>query len=144
LSQADNEQRRRAERAEAIRLLTNHEMDSQSPFACLLVGQPTLRRRIKFGELAALDQRIAMRYQMTGMTRQETASYLSNTTSPWPAAPTPCSGDDAVVLIHQTSRGYPRMINNLASQALLAALIEGKAVVDESTTRTAVTEVTTE
>ena len=29
---------------EAIRLLSNHEMDSSSPFACLLVGQPTLRR----------------------------------------------------------------------------------------------------
>ena len=50
----------------------------------------------------------------------------------------------AVALIHQTSRGYPRMINNLASQALLAALIEGKANIDESTTRTAMTEVTTE
>ncbi len=36
------------------------------------------------------------------------------------------------------------MINNLASQALIAALTEGKAIVDESSTRTAVTEVTTE
>ncbi len=30
-------------------------MDSHSPFACLLVGQPTLRRRIKLGTFAALD-----------------------------------------------------------------------------------------
>lgn len=52
--------------------------------------------------------------------------------------------DDAIALIHQTSRGYPRMVNNLASQALIAALTEGKAIVDESSTRTAVTEVTTE
>jgi type II secretory pathway predicted ATPase ExeA len=52
--------------------------------------------------------------------------------------------DDATALIHQTSRGYPRMVNNLASQALIAALTEGKAIVDESSTRTAVTEVTTE
>ncbi len=34
------------------------------PFACLLVGQPTLRRRIKLGVLAALDQRIALRYAL--------------------------------------------------------------------------------
>lgn len=27
---------------EAVRLLTNHDMDSSSPLACLLVGQPTL------------------------------------------------------------------------------------------------------
>ena len=51
---------------------------------------------------------------------------------------------DATALIHQTSRGYPRAINNLAVQALLAAYTDGKAIVDESSTRTAVTEVTTE
>jgi type II secretory pathway predicted ATPase ExeA len=128
---------------ESIRLLTNHEMDSRSPFACLLVGQPTLRRRIKLGELAALDQRIAVRFQMTGMALEETASYLKHHLALAGRSDTLFS-DDAVALIHQTSRGYPRMINNLASQALLAALTEGKAIVDESTMRTAVTEVTTE
>src|SRR6476469_9871645 len=30
---------------EAIRLLTNHEMDSGSPFAVILIGQPSLRHR---------------------------------------------------------------------------------------------------
>ena len=47
---------------EAIRLLTNHDMDSGSPFAVMLVGQPTLRQRLRLGVLAALDQRIAVRY----------------------------------------------------------------------------------
>ena len=75
---------------EDLRLLTNADMDSHSPFACLLVGQPTLRRRIKLGIFAALDQRIALRYAMTGMTAAETAA-TSPTTSPSPAAPTPCS-----------------------------------------------------
>ena len=75
---------------EELRLLTNAEMDSRSPFACLLVGQPTLRRRIKLGTFAALDQRIALRYAMTGMTDAETKTYLA-TTSPSPAAPTLCS-----------------------------------------------------
>jgi type II secretory pathway predicted ATPase ExeA len=45
---------------EELRLLTSADMDSHSPFACLLVGQPTLRRRIKVGTFAALDQRIAL------------------------------------------------------------------------------------
>ena len=34
---------------EAIRLLTNHDMDSGSPFAVILVGQPTLRQRLRLG-----------------------------------------------------------------------------------------------
>ena len=74
---------------EGVRMLTNHDMDSRSPFATLLIGQPTLRRKIKLGVLAALDQRIAVRYHMTGMTSEETAGYA--TTSPRPVAPTPCS-----------------------------------------------------
>ena len=61
---------------ESIRMLTNHDMDSTSPFACLLVGQPTLRRRMKLGVLAALDQRIGLRYAMPPMTAEETGSYL--------------------------------------------------------------------
>jgi len=63
---------------EAIRMLTNHDLDSACPLACLLIGQPTLRRRIKLGILAALDQRIAVRYAMPGMTGQETTSYISH------------------------------------------------------------------
>ncbi|EUA27844.1 AAA domain protein [Mycobacterium xenopi 4042] len=34
---------------EAIRLLTNHDMDSGSPFAVILVGQPSLRHRLRLG-----------------------------------------------------------------------------------------------
>ena len=49
-------------------------MDSTSPFACLLVGQPTLRRRMKLGVLAALDQRIGLRYAMPPMAPEETGS----------------------------------------------------------------------
>ena len=64
------------EQLESIRMLTNHEMDSSTPFATILVGQPTLRHNIKLGVLAALDQRITVRYQMKGMTGDETASYI--------------------------------------------------------------------
>ena len=57
---------------------TNADMDSHSPFACLLVGQPTLRRRIRLGAFAALDQRVALRYSMTGMEQAETAGYVAH------------------------------------------------------------------
>src|SRR6478736_3907530 len=105
---------------EAIRLLTNHDLDSSSPFACLLVGQPTLRRRMKLGVLAALDQRIGLRYTMAPMTDKETGSYLRHHLALAGRDDTLFS-DDAVTLVHQTSRGYPRAVNNLALQALVAA-----------------------
>ncbi len=126
---------------EALRLLTNHDLDSSSPFACLLVGQPTLRRRMKLGVLAALDQRIGLRYAMPPMTDTETASYLRHHLKLAGRDDTLFS-DDAAGLIHQTSRGYPRAVNNLALQALVAAFAADKAIVDESSTRTAIAEVT--
>lgn len=128
---------------ESIRMLTNHDMDSASPFACLLVGQPTLRRLIKLGVLAALDQRIGLRYNMPPMTDQETASYLRHHLALAGRSDTLFS-DDATTLIHQTSRGYPRAVNNLALQSLVAAFTTGKSTVDESSTRAAVAEVTAE
>ena len=132
-----------ADQLEEIRLLTNSDMDSHSPFACLLVGQPTLRRRIKLGTFAALDQRITLRYGMNGMTDTETASYIAHHLSLAGRSDT-LFNEDATALIHQVSRGLPRAVNNLAVQALVAAYAANKALVDESSARAAVAEVTTE
>jgi type II secretory pathway predicted ATPase ExeA len=52
--------------------------------------------------------------------------------------------DDAVTLIHDTSRGYPRAVSNLAVQSLLSAYADSKAIVDETSARAAVAEVTAE
>jgi hypothetical protein len=57
----------------AVRVLTNHEMDSGAPFAALLVGQPTLRQRLRLGVLAALDQRISVRYALAGISALDEA-----------------------------------------------------------------------
>jgi type II secretory pathway predicted ATPase ExeA len=128
---------------EAIRMLTNHDLDSSSPLACLLIGQPTLRRMIKLGVLAALDQRISMRYTMAAMTSQETTSYLHHHLKLAGRSDTLFS-DDAIELIHATSRGLPRAINNLAIQALIAAYTDRKAIVDQTSARAAVNETTTD
>ncbi len=131
------------EQLEGLRLLTNSEMDSRSPFACILVGQPTLRRRIRLGAFAALDQRVALRYSMTGMDRDETAGYVVHHLRLAGRSDTLFS-DDALGLVHQVSRGLPRAVNNLAVQSLVAAFADNKAIVDESSARAAVTEVTAE
>lgn len=128
---------------ESIRMLTNHDMDSTSPFACLLVGQPTLRRRIRLGAMAALDQRVGLRYTMPGMDTAETGAYLRHHLGLAGRSDVLFS-DDAVALIHQASRGYPRAVNNCALQALIAGFIENKTSIDESTARTAIAEVNAE
>ncbi|TMR88538.1 hypothetical protein EJK15_65690 [Nonomuraea basaltis] len=120
-------------------MMTNHGLDSGQPFA-LLLGQPTLRRMIKLGVLAALDQRIAVRYPMAGMTGEETSGYIRHHLQ-LAGRSDPLFSDDAINLIHESARGKPRTVNNLAIQALLATFAAGKAIVDENAARSAVTEV---
>ena len=122
------------EQMEAIRMLTSHDMDSGSPFAVLLVGQPTLRQRMRLGVLAALDQRIGMRYAMPPMTDSETADYIGHHTTIAGRSDTLFTAD-AVTVIHNAGRGYPRAINNLGVHALTAAYAAGNPVVDEKAAR---------
>jgi type II secretory pathway predicted ATPase ExeA len=131
------------EQLEGLRLLMNAELDSVSPFSLVLCGQPTLRRRIRLGSFAALDQRIALRYHLAGMSREDTGDYLSHHLG-LAGRSDRLFSDDAVTLIHQVSRGLPRMVNNLAIQSLVAAYAAKKSIVDESSTRMAVAEITAE
>jgi type II secretory pathway predicted ATPase ExeA len=114
-------------------------MDSGAPFAALLVGQPVLRQRLRLGVLAALDQRIAVRYTLIGMTAADTADYIRHHCRIAGREDTLFS-DDAITLIHNAARGYPRAVNNLAVHALTAAFAGNKAIVDEKSARIAVTE----
>ena len=124
---------------ESVRMLTNHDMDSGAPFAAVLIGQPTLRQRLRLGVLAALDQRITVRYALAGMSAKETLDYLTHHIKIAGRADTLFS-DDAITLIHNASRGYPRAINNIAVNALTAAFARNAGIVDEKAARIAISE----
>jgi len=128
---------------EELRLLTNAEMDSHSPFSLLLLGQPQLRRRLRQGSFAALDQRIALRYEIGGLTATETTDYLEHHLK-LAGREDKLFSDDAITLLHDAGSGIPRALNNLATQALIAAYADNKSIVDESSARAAITEVTAE
>jgi type II secretory pathway predicted ATPase ExeA len=115
-------------------------MDSRSPAAFLLVGQPTLRRRLRQGALAAVDQRVSLRVHLEGMDLPETGAYVKHHLSLAGRSDTLFS-DDALAVIHQASRGLPRAVNNLALQALVATFAQDKSIVDESAAKMAVVEV---
>jgi type II secretory pathway predicted ATPase ExeA len=126
---------------EEIRLLSNAEMDAQSPFALLLIGQPTLARQLRMGVFAALDQRIAMRYQLPAMDLTESVQYLRHHLA-LVGRTDPLFADDAVARLHQASLGLPRALNNAAIAALIAAASAGKPIVDDDCAKRAVAELT--
>jgi type II secretory pathway predicted ATPase ExeA len=126
---------------EAVRMLTNSDLDSRSPLTILLIGQPTLRRRLRVGDMAALDQRIALRYHIPApaLSLDEAGGYIRRHLEHAGRSDTLFS-DDAVRAIHAQARGLPRAINRLAITALLAAYAAGQTIVDESSARTAISE----
>jgi type II secretory pathway predicted ATPase ExeA len=128
---------------EELRLLTNADMDSRTPFAMLLVGQPTLARQLRMGVFAALDQRIATRYAILPMDLAESANYLRHHLA-LVGRTDPLFADDAVARLHRAAAGLPRALNNAAVAALIAAAADGKPLVDDACARKAVAELTRE
>ncbi len=126
---------------ESVRMLTSHDLDSGSPLTVLLIGQPTLRRRLRAGDMAAIDQRVQLRYAIPSpaITAAEADGYLRAHLAQAGRSDTLFS-DDAVRVIHSCARGMPRAINRLATTALLAACTAGKTIADESSARTAIAE----
>lgn len=141
---ADEGQLYDAETLEGLRCLQNAGgMDAEALFCFILLGQPMLRRRLRLGAYLALDQRVGLRYVLSGLEADECGPYIAAHMAIAGRSDTLFS-DDAVALIWQVSRGLPRAVNNLATQALVAAFSDRKAIVDESSARAAVAEVSAE
>ena len=132
-----------AESLEGIRCLSNMGMDQTAPFCLLLLGQPTLRRRLRQGPFTALDQRIAVRYAITGLDAKETTSYVQHHLALAGRSDTLFS-DDAIAPDPRGLPRPPRQVNNLAVASLIAAFAHKKAIVNESSARAAVAEISAE
>lgn len=126
---------------EELRLLTNADFDSASPFAAILVGQPTLARQLRLGVFAALDQRIATRYTLPPMDLADSAAYLRHHLA-LAGRSDALFADDAIARLHRVANGLPRALNNAAVAALVAAAADGKALVDDACAKRAAAELT--
>jgi type II secretory pathway predicted ATPase ExeA len=116
---------------EEIRLLTNFQLDDRNLIAVVLSGQPELRERLlKRRAYRALTQRIGAHFQLRPLTAEETGAYLEHRLT--------VAGNGrllftqgAVRRLHAASGGVPRVINHLATQALLEGMARDSKVVDE-------------
>jgi type II secretory pathway predicted ATPase ExeA/transposase len=126
---------------EEFRLMSNSEMDSASPFAGILIGQPTLNRQLRMGAFAAIDQRIATRFTIKPMDLAESAAYLRHHMK-LAGREAPVFADDAVARLHRVAGGLPRALNNAATAALMAAAAAGQDLVDDACAKKAVAELT--
>ena len=113
-----------------LRLLTSFHMDAASPMAMLLVGQTPLRERLRLATYGHLTQRLAVRYHLAGLTAPETRDYIAHHLKA-AGRTTPLFTGEAIEEIFQYARGIPRRVNHVCTNALLAAYLEQKDLVDQ-------------
>ncbi len=114
---------------EEIRLLTNFKMDSFDPFLLILSGQSDLKRMMDYAVMEPLNQRIRMRYHMTGLSGESTIKYISSRLK-WAGCKSPIFNDAALAAIQEYSFGFPRLIGNICEEALTYAMFCDKNTVD--------------
>jgi type II secretory pathway predicted ATPase ExeA len=112
-----------------IRLLTNFQLDDQNLLSVLLIGQPELETRLERAPYAPLRQRIGMRYRLGPLSFDETARYIEHRIRVAGGTRNPFT-DDAVRAMHDVSGGIPRLLNTLATTALLDAFGNDAATID--------------
>ena len=112
-----------------IRLLTNFQLDDQNLLSVLLIGQPELETRLERAPYAPLRQRIGMRYRLGPLSLEETERYLDHRIRVAGGSRNPFTGD-AVRSMHAISGGIPRLLNTLATTALLDAYGDDAETID--------------
>lgn len=108
---------------EQIRLLSNLETEKEKLFQIVLVGQPELRDRLESPRLRQLKQRIAVRYHILPLERDEVRDYIEHRLSIAGSVGDILFGDDALKAIFDYSKGIPRLINMICDKALLLAFV---------------------
>jgi general secretion pathway protein A len=112
-----------------IRLLTNFQLDDQNLLSVVLIGQPELEARLDRDAYEPLRQRIGMRYALGPLSLEETIDYIEHRIRVAGGARNPFN-HQAMKEIHALSGGVPRLINTLATTALLDAFGEDAEVIE--------------
>lgn len=123
-----------------LHLLFNFVMDSENPFALVLCGLPQLSVKLSLGHHQVLSQRVIMRYRMQPLSREECRAYIDHQMR-LAGARFPIFTDSAVEAITTVSKGWPRLINNLATTSLVYGCQKGLKEIDEESVHQASIEI---
>ena len=114
---------------EEIRLLLNLETAKEKLLQIVLSGQPELWERLKAPHLRQLRQRISFRHTIEPLDKKETEEYIKERLKR-------AGGDEdtftarAISEIYKYSKGIPRLINIICSNALITGYALDKRVID--------------
>ncbi|MBL7071608.1 MAG: AAA family ATPase [Candidatus Omnitrophica bacterium] len=104
------------ETLEEIRLFLNFQLNNRFLITLVLIGQPELIDKIK--EMPQLQQRLGIKYHLTGLDLNETEEYIKHRLSV-AGAKKDIFVKNTYEVIFKYSRGVPRKINNICDMCLL-------------------------
>src|SRR5262245_8473710 len=113
---------------EEIRLLTNFQLDDRNLITVVLVGQPELRERLRHRTFRALTQRLGAEFHLVPLSLEDVREYVRHRLR-IAGATRELFDEPALRMLHEASGGIPRVLNHLASQALIEGMARGVASV---------------
>ena len=113
---------------EHLRMLTNINFAEHELLQLMLIGQSELRDMIMRPDLRQLAQRVSASMHLPGLTHEDVGHYITHRLN-LAGAGRQIFDDTTCDLIHVTTGGTPRLINQLCDYALLYAYAEGETVV---------------
>ncbi len=115
---------------EELRLLVNMAAEVKGVLSVFLVGQPELLPRLDEEQLSPLAQRIAVRYHLTQLSKEDAVQYIMYRLKRAGCSQKSLFTKDAMEYICVATSGNPRQINIICDNALLAAYSRGVDEVD--------------
>ncbi|GEM_PF-507545 len=106
---------------EELRMLLNLQADYNFLLTLILIGQPELLQKIE--NIKQLDQRIAMKCQLTSLSKEDTSEYIIHRLN-IVSRREPIFTPEAVDFIYQQSAGIPRRINYICDTSLFTGYIK--------------------
>lgn len=105
---------------EKLRMLSNIETHQEKLLQIILVGQPELIEKLASHELRQLRQRIVISARIDKLSSRESEDYIRHRLMRASVLPGPVFSRGTIRRIVQASGGYPRTINVIAENALIA------------------------
>jgi type II secretory pathway predicted ATPase ExeA len=124
---------------EEIRLLTNFQLDYTNLLSLVLVGQPDLRRRLNHKAYMPLRQRIGLFFHLGPIAEDEIGDYVAHRLKVSGREDMLFSAD-ALRALYLYSGGIPRLINSIATSALLDGFSSEVTVITEALVKSAAVE----
>lgn len=114
---------------EEIRLLLNFQRNDAFLVTIVLMGQPELEQKIRQHE--PLEQRIAIRYNLPGLSKEEVGKYIDYRLKA-AGGTREIFTVSSIEEIYNASRGIPRVINNICDLSLLMGFGSQVELVDDT------------